>query len=146
MAETIGSAILKAAFGECNVKEDEKVRIYIDGVLTDVPFSIGLRTVWRQTFGILGSFIRLFMFDPMNDWCFTPEERRVRYNKQAIKDFLRGKVAQYSAWRETNKIKTGDMITIADVFKAHFDDEEVQLEEFVSALFGFAQTTMSATI
>lgn len=47
IAETIGFAILKTAFGECNISEDEKVRIYIDGVEKDVSFTIALRTVWR---------------------------------------------------------------------------------------------------
>ena len=59
---------------------------------------------------------------------------------------MREKLDKYTAWRKTDKIKDGDVITIADMFVAHFDDEEEQLEEFLSALFGFAQTTLSATV
>lgn len=65
------------------------------------------------------------MFDPLNEWCYTPEDRRIRHNRQVVKQFLREKVAKYTVWRETNKIKTGDVITLADTYRMHFDDEEV---------------------
>lgn len=83
----------------------------------------------------------------MSDWCFTPEERRIRHNKATVKAFLREKFAKYTVWREKNKIKEGDMILIADMFRAYKkDDEEFYIEEFVSALFGFGQTTISAAL
>lgn len=46
IADTIGIAMLKAAFGECNISGDEKVRIYIDGIEKDVSFTLALRKVW----------------------------------------------------------------------------------------------------
>ena len=100
VVDTIGEFILRAAFGESDVSLDEKVGIFIDGTEQDLSFPVGLRTVWNQAFMAKGSFYRIFLLDPLADWCLTTEERNIRHNQNVIKQFVRDKLAKHSQWRK----------------------------------------------
>jgi len=148
MIDTIGIFKLRTFFGESNVEiEPETVEIYNDeGVLETMSFLVAYRHVYRQTMGKYASWIRVFLLDPLTDWCLTPAERRVRHNQNVIKDFLRYKVAQHGIWRKKNPIQE-DMIVLCDLYlldKKKFSDEETVLENLVSAIFGFSMITIGS--
>ena len=149
-------------FGEANVPlEAEKVKIYNDnGQEESMSFSIAYRTVYRQSMTKLSSIPRLFLLEPLTDWCLTPFERRVRHNQTVIRQFLLDKFNKHNEWRKSNKISTEDnnsgesntednsIIAIADLIMADskkFADEDDIADELITAFFGVSQTTISAT-
>jgi len=136
-------------FGEENVKiEAEKVAIYNDqGQLEQVSFAMAFRTVWRQTLSKLNSFPRLFLLDPLTDWCLTPWEFKVKRNQNAIKQFLRDKKVQYVEWRKNNQISgSDDVFLLADLLgadKKKFENEEIIIDELIACFYEFSATTAS---
>ena len=150
LVDTIGIFALKVFFGEPNIDvEPDTLQIYNDaGTLETMSFSMAFRTVWRQKFSKLGSFVRLFLLDPLTDWCLTPYERRVQHNAQTLKAYLRAKRAKHAEWRAQNPISaSSDLILFCDLLQAdkkRFEDEELVLEELVTSFFGFSQTTASS--
>lgn len=130
--------------------DKEIVTINIDGREQTMSFSLAFRKVWAQTLSIEESLVRLFMFDPLTDWCLTTFEKRVRNNQNVIKDYLRKKHAQHAVWRKENQIsaENGSMICLADLLmadKKRFSDEDIVIDELIAACYSMGQITTSAT-
>ena len=108
MVDTIGIFVLKTMFGEPNISlEAEKVKIYNDaGQEEEMTFSMAYRAVFRQTMTKLSSIPRLFLLDPLTDWCLTPYERRMRHNQNVIKQFFLEKFNKHNEWRKKTKISS----------------------------------------
>mmetsp|Transcript_25095 Transcript_25095/g.31447 ORF Transcript_25095/g.31447 Transcript_25095/m.31447 type:complete len:143 (-) Transcript_25095:686-1114(-) len=140
---------MRTFFGESNVPtQPETVKIFDDsGLEQSLSFSMAFRTVWRQTFDKYGSMVRLFMLDPLTDWCLTPQERRVRRNQNTLKEFLREKREKHAEWRKKNPIAGDEPILMCDLLLAdgkRFESDDAVLEHFCAAFFGFSQTTASS--
>lgn len=121
IVDTIGIFTLQTYFGSSNVKiEAETVKIYNDsGIEETMSFSVAYRTVYRQTMSKFASFIRVFLLDPLTEWCLTPFERRVHHNQNVIKQFLREKVAKHAEWRKKNPLEgPDDTLFVCDLMLA----------------------------
>ena len=143
--------MLKAMFGDTKDigLDSDKVKINIDGQPQTLPFPVAFRRVWAQTYSVTGSFLRLFLFDSLTDWCLTLSERRTKFNQTVIKDYLMNRWEQHSVWRKSNPISSeNSMIYYADLLmldKKRYGEPEQVADELIATFFNLAQNMSSTT-
>ena len=148
--ETVHAIAMKMIFGDSIISnESDKLRIDMGSKLVEMSLPMAFRAVWSQHLGKSASVLRLFLFDPLSDWCLTPSERRARKNAGVIREYLLKKVKEHEVWRKNNPIEGADEpIYACDIFMADkkmFQDEDYIIDAIISAIFGFSQTTASTT-
>ena len=127
--ETVHTVALKMIFGDSNIGlKTDAITIEVEARKEELSVPAAFRVAWVQHLNKSTSLMRLLLFDPLSDWCLTPNERQAKRNAEVIKDYLHKKVEEHKAWRKDNPIKSAeDPIYLCDIMMADtkiFADED----------------------